>query len=474
MTSHLAVDLGASSGRVSVVDVTDERVQVTEVHRFRHRPVRWPDGWHWNLPEIASETVTGIRAGLRADPRVASVGVDAWGVDYGLLDSNGSLLGLPFTHRDPRTRGLSLAMAEDELYRRTGVLTQEINTSLQLRAEPRPGRVDVASTLLFVPDLVGYLLTGQAVTERSIASTSQLLGTDGRPDADILAALQLPDLLPQVAAAGSAIGELDPDLLGDRTEPLPLRAVAAHDTASAAAALPGCGHTGFISCGTWGIAGVMSDRPVLTDAARLAGFTNEQAADGRFLLVRNLTGLWLLTETLRGWGVSPSTVNVSDAVAEAATRPAFQHVIDVADPRFTTPGAMAERVIQACIESGQGEPADRPALLRCILDSIATALAGAVTDAAEIAGQVQDRIQLVGGGSQIPLLAQSVADRTGLEVLAGPAEATTIGNALLQASQGSTASPAHAAAALGEVPSFEPNTHARAATRTAIPQPWRD
>lgn len=457
MTSHLAVDLGASSGRVSVVDVGEDQVQVQEVHRFRHVPLQWPDGWHWNLPAIVEEVLTGLRSGLDSDPSVTSVGIDAWGVDYGLLDFTGGLLGLPFTHRDPRTRGRSTGLTDQELYRRTGVLNQEINTSLQLSAEPRPGRIDVASTLLFMPDLIGYLLTGRAVTECSIASTSQLMGFDGKIDAEIMGALAVPDLLPDLTVAGSTVAELDGSVLAGRTRPLPLRQVAAHDTASAYAAVAGDEEAGFVSCGTWGIAGVSCEAPVVTDDARLAGLTNEQAADGRFLLVRNLTGLWLVTETLREWGEQPSTRTIAQAAAEAATRPGFRYLVDVADPRFTTPGAMTPRVRRACDDRGQGEPPDRGSLLRCIFDSIAVALAEAVMEAADAAGHQLQRIHMVGGGSQIPLLAQSLADCSGVEVLAGPAEATTIGNGLLQAAEQPVADDAHVAKILGRACSYLPN-----------------
>lgn len=456
MTTHLAVDLGASSGRVSLVRITEDHIRVHEVHRFRHTPLRWPDGWHWNLPEIFNEVLAGIRLGVRANPDVISVGVDSWGVDYGLLDAAGGLLGLPFTHRDPRTRGHAPGMADEELYQRTGVLNQDINTSLQLLSEPRPGRVDVATTLLFIPDLVNYLLTGRAATERSIASTSQMLGTDGEPDLAVLEAIGVPHLFPRSISAGSTIGDVDPSLLEHGTGPLPLRQVAAHDTASAYATVAGDDEIGFVSCGTWGIAGVASDEPVLTEAARLGGFTNEHTADGRFMFVRNLTGLWLLSETLTGWGVEPSPAHVADVVAEAATRPAFRYLIDAGDPQFLTPGEMSSRIREACVESGQGDPGDRASIVRCILDSIAAGLAAAVADAARVAGQPVRRIHLVGGGSQIPLLAQSIADRSGVQVLAGPAEATTIGNALLQAVQRPRAGAAHVAAALGGARAYVP------------------
>jgi rhamnulokinase len=438
---YVAVDLGASSGRVVAGRVGPSRLELRELHRFPNEPVQLPDGLHWDILRLYREVLHGLGAARDAGP-VASVGVDGWGIDYGLLDGTGALLGNPFSYRDDRSAGAAAKVhAEvpfEELYAITGVQLLPFNTIYQLAAAAGSPQLEAARTLLLLPDLLGYWLTGRAGTEATNASTTALLDVctgDWSPRA-LAAAGVGRDLLAPLRRPGDPVGPLRPEVAAEAGLPasVVVTAVGSHDTASAVAGVPAEGDRfAYVSCGTWGLVGVELDRPVLTDASRGANFTNEGGLDGRVRYLRNVMGLWLLQESLRSWERAGEPAGLPELLAAAAELPAGGPLVDPDDPSFLPPGDMPSRVRTACRRTGQPEPRTRPQLVRCILDSLAAAFARAVADAARLSGRQVEVVHLVGGGARNRLLCQLTADACGLPVLAGPVEATALGNVLVQA-----------------------------------------
>jgi len=418
-----AVDLGASSGRVVRGRIGPGTLEIETVARFPNGPVERADGLHWDLPALLEHSLAGLRA---AGP-VASIGVDAWAVDYGLVRS-GELVDLPWCYRDARTAAgvqrVHARITAEDLYRRTGLQFLPFNTIYQLAAEPRLPDADL---MLLVPDLLTWSLTGRAVCERTNASTTGLLDVHTREwDAGLLDlvgldAAQLPELV-------------DPGTLVGDHHGTPVVTVGSHDTASAVVGVPMTdGDAAYISAGTWGLVGVELDRPVVTEAARAANFTNEGGVDGRTRFLTNVMGTWLLSETLRAWATSGWSGDLTALLGEAAAYDGEVTVFDVQDPRFLPPGDQAARIADWCREHDARVPAGRVAVVRSIVASLAEGFASAVEQAAVLTGHDVGRVHLVGGGAQNALLCRLLADRLGLPVLAGPVEATALGNVLVQA-----------------------------------------
>lgn len=441
-TAVAAVDLGATSGRVMLGYVDHDEISLRHVARFANTPVRTPDGLHWNILELYRNVVSGLGAAGREEPGLASVGVDAWAVDYALM-RGGRMLGTPFHYRDDRTAtGVAATNAiidPTELYAINGLQFLPFNSLYQLACDTATGDLDAADSFLLIPDLIAYWLTGTQISERTNASTTGLLGVHDREwDVALIDRLGLPPrVFPSLVDAGTAIGGLLPSVAGEIgvAHPLTVTAVGSHDTASAVVAIPatGDGDFAYISCGTWGLVGVELDAPVLSDAGRLANFTNEGGVDGRVRYLHNVMGLWLLSESVRTWERDGQPIDLPallDAAAAVATPVA---IFDANDTRLLAPGDMPARIAQCCTEQGSAVPASRAEYVRSILESLAAAFAEAVRAAAELSGTSPAVIHLVGGGSQNSLLCQLTADRSGVPVLAGPVEATAIGNVLVQA-----------------------------------------
>ncbi len=384
--SVVAVDLGASSGRVVVGRVGDDGLRSDEVHRFPNVPIRGSDGLRWDTPTLRREILEGLRRAAIAAEDVRSVAIDGWGVDYGLLDARGELVAAPFHYRDDRTaRGVERVHAivpPERLYERNGLQFLPFNTLYQLAAEA-PESLAAARKLALMPDLVGQWLTGATVAERTNASTTGLLDARTATWAlDLADELGLPgSLLPELADAGDVLGPITPDVVAatglDPTVAVSL--VGSHDTASAVVGVPAADDQfAYISCGTWGLVGVELDGPILTEASRAANFTNERGVDGRVRFLRNVMGLWLLQETLRLWDEAGSPEVLEPLLAAAAAMPDGGPVVDIDDPVFLPPGDMPGRIADACRRADLPVPATRPALVRCILDSLAAAFAAAV------------------------------------------------------------------------------------------------
>ncbi|MDX1891887.1 rhamnulokinase family protein [Mycolicibacterium sp. 050158] len=441
---YVAVDLGASSGRVMLAEVGPGSFEMRQCNRFANDPVYLWDGrrtaMHWDLPGLFAGVCTGLAEAGRQAPDLTSVGVDSWAVDYGLLRA-GKLLGLPYNYRDARCgRGADIVhrkLSQEDVFARNGLQFLPFNTMFQLAADDAEGLLGLADAALLVPDLIGYWLTGEMSTERTNASTTGLLGLDGRWDAFLESMLGLPrDLFPALTEPGSRLGPVLDDLadrLGLRRG-VPVTTVASHDTASAVVAIPMQSDTAaYVSCGTWALVGVELPEPVVSSEARTANFTNEVGVDGRIRFLRNVMGLWLLSESVRHWERDGAPVDLPSLLAQAADCPPPVEVFDGDDPRFVEPGDMPGRITAWYAERGLPPPAGRPEMTRAIVEALAAGFARGVEQAAELSGVPVRTVHLVGGGARNRLLCQLVADRVGRPVVAGPVEATAIGNVLIQA-----------------------------------------
>jgi rhamnulokinase len=425
-----AVDLGASGGRVMAGRLSGAGVTLHEVHRFGNEPVAAGGTLYWDILRLLAGVRHGLALAARQYP-LASAGIDSWGVDYGLLDETGALLGSPVHYRDRRTEGVAdrvhAAVPAAELYAVTGIQQLRFNTIYQLAATPL---LKHARTMLLIPDLLAYWLTGIAGAEITNASTTSLLDVRAQAWAtEVIRKAGLPSrIFPPLRRPGEVIGPVTgPNGVGGE---LALIAVASHDTASAVAAVPAAGPGfAYISSGTWSLAGLELDAPVLTAASRAANFTNEAGVDGTVRYLRNVTGLWLLQESLRYWPGS----SLDDLLAQAARVSPLRFVVDPDDPVFIPPGDMPARIASWLAGRGEAVPASPAETVRCILDSLALAYRRAITQAQALSGRHADVVHVVGGGSRNALLCQLTADATGLPVVAGPAEATCFGNVLVQA-----------------------------------------
>ncbi|WP_440065227.1 rhamnulokinase [Streptosporangium sp. OZ121] len=481
---YAAVDLGASNGRVVVAEIGPDTLELHEAHRFANVPVRAGGTLYWDILRIHR----GVLDGLRAAGPVDGIGIDSWAVDYGLLDQDGALLGNPVHYRDARTEKAASRVPFEELYARTGIARQPFNTIHQLAAETR---LASASTLLLIPDLIAYWLTGQVGAELTNASTTQLLDARTRRWDTVLTGGLGPAarVLPPIRRPGEVIGPLAPEVAGELGLSPDTRviAVGSHDTASAVAAVPAESERfAYISCGTWSLVGVELDQPMISEEGRRANFTNEAGIDDTVRYLRNVTGLWLLQECIRTWeaeaapaetppGAEPSTgssarpstesftgsstessarpstgsftgsleerpagapggrVDLEELLRQAAGEVPFRSVVDADDPIFHAPGDMPGRIADFCRRTGRPVPETRAQTVRCVIDSLALAHRAAIEDARRLTGQAVDTIHIVGGGSRNALLCRLTADACGLPVVAGPVEATSIGNVLVQA-----------------------------------------
>ena len=422
--------------------VGDGRVSLEEVHRFANEPVQLDDGLYWDALRLHHEVMTGLRRAARIAPDLASIGIDTWGVDVGMLDETGALVGNPLHHRDPRNlpamERVHARIPPAELYRRTGLQLMPINTLYQLEAARITPAFATVRRVLPLPDLLGYWLTGVVVAERTHASTTGLLDPrTGTWDAELVARLGLdPALLPPLADPGTVRGPVLPSVqaatgLSDATV---VTLVGSHDTASAVVGVPATsGHVAYISSGTWSLVGIETPSPILSEASREANFTNEGGVDGTIRFLRNVTGLWLLQESLRTWERAGSPEDLPPLLAAAAALPPGGTVFDPQDAAFLPPGDMPARIAAWLQAAGRPVPADRPGLVRCILDSLAAEYARTIDDVARLAGRSIEVIHVVGGGARNALLCQLTAEATGRTVVAGPVEATAIGNILVQA-----------------------------------------
>jgi rhamnulokinase len=422
-----------------------QRFDLRELHRFPNGPVLVHGHLHWDVLRLWQEITTGIaRYAAQNDAPLAGIGIDAWAVDFALLDGAGRLLGNPYHYRDRRTADMLQRVDQqvscERLYAQTGIQRLPINTLYQLVSMRQSGdpQLAVAATLLLILDLFHYWLTGRSVAEYTNATTTQFFDARARRwTSDLLQDLDLPtQILPEVVAPGTVLGDVLPDLrdaLGLR-HTVPVIAVGSHDTASAVAAIPGLDtRSAYISSGAWSLVGIETAEPILSDRARQLNFTNEGGVAGTIRFLKNVGGLWLLQECQRQWQREGQALTWPELVALADTAPPLRSLVDPDAPDFLNPIDMPAAIGAYCRRTSQPEPTSVGALVRCCLESLALKYRWVVDALEELTGRQIDTIRIVGGGSQNALLCQLTADACGRQVVAGPVEATALGNILVQA-----------------------------------------
>ncbi len=441
---YLGIDLGAGSGRV-MAGMFDEkgRLTIKELHRFPNDTIPMPDGLHWDIDNLYKEILKGLSICAREiTKRPASIGIDTWGVDFGLFDKNGELLAPPFSYRDPRTQGMieefTRKISKEEIYQRTGIQFMEINTLYQLYAlvVNKNPLLKKASALLFIPDIFSYFLTGKKFAEFTFATTSQIYNINKNEwDEKIIEAIGVsPGLFPQVVGPGTYIGRINSEvssMIG--LKDTKVIAVASHDTASAIAAVPALDKDFiYISSGTWSLFGIESDKPVINDKTYYYNFTNEGGVERRICLLKNIMGLGILHNCKKEWD-KDKIYSYEELIGLAKSAEEFRSLIDTNDPRFLYSNNLPKEIIEFCKETGQKTPENIGQFVRCILESLAFSYRKVLTEVKEIRPVDYSRIHIIGGGALNSLLCQFTADATGLTVYAGPVEATAIGNLLIQA-----------------------------------------
>jgi rhamnulokinase len=440
----LAFDLGGSSGKAVAGRFDGRRLHIHEIHRFRNDPVRASGRLHWDILRLLHEIKQGIAAtGAAGLGEIESLAVDAWGCDFGLLDRHGELIGNPIHYRDELTRGAMEAVLQivprTEIFARTGCQFMPINTLYQIYAlrQARAEMLERVVTLLLIPDLLRFFLTGEATTEATIASTTPFLSiATGHWDRELLERLRLPiNLLTEVVAPATPAGRLLPEVTGEiGCGPIQVSAVASHDTASAVAAVPADGRFAFLSSGTWSLLGTELERPIVDERALAWNFANEGGIGSTYRLLRNITGLWLVEGCRRAWerqGRWPGYEAIAAATLEA---PAFRATIDPNDPSFLNPVDMPEAIATFCRTTDQTPP-DLQApgsVMRCVLESLALAYRLVLEQTEALTGYRFPGLHVVGGGTRNDVLLQFTADAIGRPVWSGPTEATAIGNLLGQ------------------------------------------
>jgi rhamnulokinase len=444
MSTFLAVDLGAESGRAVVGHLVDGRLRLEEMHRFANGPVRVLDGIHWDVLRLWSEIKQGLGKAARAyGSDLLSIGLDTWGVDFGLLSADGALLENPYHYRDSRTGGMLEAAFENvpraEIYERTGIQFMQINSLYQLLAMVRADSpvLAAARTFLNMPDLFNYWLSGRQASEFTISSTSQCYDPrTGDWAWGLLEAMGIPTgIFRQIVQPGTVLDTLLPSVSEETgSPPIPVIASAGHDTACAVAAVPATGDDYvYISSGTWSLMGLEAREPIITEQSLAYDFTNEGGVDNTFRFLKNIMGLWLVQECRREWAREGKRFSYDELTDMAAAAPAFGPLVAPSDSRFLAPGAMPDRIQAFCHETGQAVPKTKGEIVRCALESLALEYRWVAERLDEIAERRLPTIHIIGGGSQNRLLNQFAADATGRTVVAGPVEATAIGNVLVQA-----------------------------------------
>lgn len=440
---YIAVDLGAESGRVMLGTLGDSGIFLKEMHRFPNGAVRTRETLHWDILRLWSEIQAGIAHAMEDNPTIAGIGIDTWGVDFGLMDQHGELLGNPVHYRDSRTDGMVdvffHGISAEKVFGITGSQTMAFNTLFQLLAVARknPELLAQARHLLFMPDLLGYWMTGEMRTEYTIASTAQMLDARARRfSPEILAAMGVPEsLFPPIIFPGQRLGTVNSQSAAFvRVSGVPVLAVGSHDTASAVAAVPAHGKDWlFLSSGTWSLLGAEVNEPVLTPRAREFNLTNEGGLGGTIRLLKNIAGLWPLQECRRAWAREGKDFEYRTLVQLAREEPAGTAILDLNDPLMVSTGDMPRKIAEHCRQRGQRVPETPGRFTRVILESLAATYAQVRAMLEEVTGRKFKHLHIVGGGSQNELLNQLAANATGMEVHAGPVEATAMGNILAQA-----------------------------------------
>jgi rhamnulokinase len=438
----LAFDLGASGGRAVLGSFDGDRLRLSEVHRFPNGPVRLPDGLHWDVLRLFAEVKHGLALCGEKHGRPASIGVDTWGVDFALLDRQGALLSNPHHYRDSRTEGMIekafQRLPREEIFERTGIQFMRMNSLYQLLSMALSSSpfLEAAETLLMIPDLFNYWLSGRTLCEFTDATTTQFYDPRaGGWATSMLERLGIPThFLAEVVPPGTVLGPLLPSVaeetgLGD----VPVVAPACHDTASAVAAVTASEEDwAYVSSGTWSLVGMEVREPIITPESLAANVTNEGGVAGTFRFLKNVAGLWLMQECRRAWAQQGEEYSYDELTQMAEAAPSFPAFIDPDDPSFLDPPDMPRAIATYCLQSGQTPPGGRGSIVRCVLESLALKCRWVLDRIEEMRGRPIRVIHVVGGGSRSRALCQFTANASGRPVVAGPAEATATGNILVQ------------------------------------------
>ena len=440
----LGIDLGASSGRAMLGTLEGKKLTIREIHRFLNEPVTLCGRFVWDMPRLFHEIKQALLKLSKSGETVDAIGIDTWGVDFGLLDKNGHLLSLPVHYRDARTNGIPekvrAIIPDEELFARTGIAFNSFNTLYQLYAMKEEGdpALESAQDLLFLPDLLAYFLTGKKGTEYTIASTSQLLDPFKRDwDRELMEKLGIPaHIFGEVKLPGTVRGTLLPEIAKEcGVAEIPVIAIGGHDTASAVAAVPAQEKDfAYISSGTWSLLGAEVQKPLCTEGVMKANYTNEGGVDGSIRLLKNIMGLWIIQECKREWDRRGSETSFGELVELSMQAPAFKAILDVDDPAFLAPGDMPARIQAYCAKSGQPVPEGKGEISRVIYESLALKYRWAIERLEEdMLKKPIEALHIVGGGSKNALLNRFTAEAIKRPVIAGPDEGTIIGNLLVQA-----------------------------------------
>lgn len=438
-----AVDLGATSGRTIAASLEQGKLILNEISRFPNHIIEMQGHCYWDLPALYREIIAGLREARRKGYEIISIGIDTWGVDVAMFGNDGGLMRNPYCYRDPHTTGatekLFARYDAARVYESTGIQVMNINTLFQLDTLHRNGcpALAAAQKILFIPDALGYMLTGNAVTERTIASTSQMMNArSGELDEDILNAIGVTkDVFAPMADPGHTLGTLTEEVqrltgLG----PVPVISVAGHDTASAVAAVPAEDEEfAYLSSGTWSLMGIEVKEPIISTQSRELNFTNEGGVDRTIRFLKNICGMWLLECCRREWSAAGIETTYSELCDSAEKSQRFRSLVNPDNPRFANPPSMLKEIAAYCRETGQPAPETPGEYTLCILESLALRYRQVMLMLHEFAPHRIKRLHIIGGGSRNRMLNQMTADATGVTVIAGPSEATAIGNALVQA-----------------------------------------
>lgn len=438
----LAFDFGASSGRAILSKFDGEKIELQEIYRFPNEPVKMGGDFYWDFPRLFLELKNGLKKAAKMGVTISSIGIDTWGVDYGLLDKNGKLLALPYHYRDDRTddmlKRIEKVMSYDEIYNITGIQYMQFNTLYQLFSDLtyRPEILKQAKTMLFMPDLFSYFLTGNKFSEYSIASTAQMLDAKQKEWAyGLLERLELPtDILQKLIMPGSVYGTLSEEIqkecgLGKVT----VVAVGAHDTASAVAGTPFTeGNKVFLSCGTWSLLGMEKAEPVITDRSLEYSFTNEGGVDNTIRLLKNINGTFILQQLRKSWSENIENISFPDIIKAAQQNMEKPYIIDPNDKSFMDPLNMAEAIQDYCESKGQGRPESLGEIAISVYNGLTSEYKTVIEKLEKICEDKIECVNMIGGGIQDEFLCQLTSDVTGRKIIAGPTEASAFGNVIMQ------------------------------------------
>ena len=441
--NFLAFDLGATSGRAVLATIDGDKFEMTEIHRFPNAILELHGKYYWNIFKLYEELKMALCYCAKEKIKTDSIGIDTWGVDFGYIAKDGSILGMPRAYRDPYTSNALPEFFEKmpaaEVYRRTGIQFMNFNSVFQLHSAKRDGfqPLEQADKILFIPDLLAYMLTGKKVCEYTEASTGQILDPVNRVlDTKLLETAGVsPSLMAKMVMPGELIGELT-DALAEETGvgKVPVVAVASHDTGSAVVAVPAENENfAYLSSGTWSLMGVETTSPIISEESFKNNFTNEGGIEGTTRFLKNITGMWLLEQCRKEWEKEGRSYSYPEIVQMAMATESFTSVVNPDDPRFAAPASMTAAIVGYCKEKGLAAPSTDAEFVRCIFKSLAARYKEIVDVLNTIVSFKIDKLHVIGGGSKNDLLNQLTADELGIPVVAGPSEATAIGNCMVQA-----------------------------------------